>query len=83
MPIATLDYNAIRQAVLRLPQQQRLQLIKDAILTLPSDDPSLLLNFDFDKTLEEIQRAFAEVGGLTDQARDDARYAHLMEKHGP
>ncbi|MEZ4731741.1 MAG: hypothetical protein R3E79_31870 [Caldilineaceae bacterium] len=82
MTIATLDYQTIRQAVLRLPQQQRLQLIKDAILTIP-DESVFTPPFDFEATLQELQRAFAEAGPLPDQARDDARYDSLMEKHGP
>lgn len=82
MTIATLDYKTIRQAVLRLPHQQRLQLIKDAILTLPGDEPASTPPFDFEATLQELQRAFAGAGSLPDQARDDARYDYLVEKHG-
>ncbi len=79
---ATLDYQAIRQAVLQLPQKQRLQLIKDAILTLSADELPQLPNFNFDAILNELQHAFTAAGGLTDQESADARYAYLMEKHG-
>lgn len=82
MTVAVLDYKTIRQAVLQLPQQQRLQLIKDAILTLPGDESSPSYNFDFEATLSELQRAFATIAPVSDQDRDDARYAYLLEKHG-
>ncbi len=83
MTIATLDYQTLRQAVLRLPQQQRLQLIKEAILTLSSDDLLLAQTIDFDLILQDVQNAFAKTRELTDRERDDERYAHLIEKHGP
>jgi hypothetical protein len=82
MTIATLDYQAIRQAVLQLPQPQRLQLIKEAILTLTMDEPAPLPTTDADETLAQLQRAFAKAGSWTDQARQDARYEYLVEKHG-
>ena len=83
MTVVQLGYQDIRQAMFRLPQQQRLQLIKDALLTLFSDDQPDQVDFDFDTTLSDIQNAFAKVGPLTEQDCDDARYAYLMEKHGP
>ncbi|MBX3016121.1 MAG: hypothetical protein KF832_31655 [Caldilineaceae bacterium] len=86
MTFATLDYQDVRLAVLQLPQKQRLQLIKDVIATLTMDvatdeDPTAA-NFDFAQTLAELQSAFAKVDLLSDQAIDDARLAHLLEKHG-
>ena len=83
MTVVESGYQDVRQAMFRLPQQQRLQLIKDAILTFFSDDQSDSMDFDFDATLSDIQNAFVKAGPLTDQDRDDARYAYLMEKHGP
>ena len=82
MALATLDYQDIRLAVLRLPQRQRLQLIQDAILTLSADEQPAAADFDFDATLHELQHAFAKVAPLSDQMVDDVRYAYLMEKHG-
>ncbi|MCB0091001.1 MAG: hypothetical protein KDE54_24080 [Caldilineaceae bacterium] len=82
MALATLDYQDIRRAVLELPPRQRLQLIKDAILTLTTDEPAGIAKFDFDKTLSELQNAFAKVAPITDELADDARFAYLMEKHG-
>ena len=82
MSVAILNYQEIRQAVFRLPQQQRLRLIKDAILTLSDDESVPTLNFDFDEALKDLQCAFAKVGPFADQERDDTRYAHLMERHG-
>jgi hypothetical protein len=82
MAVAPLTYQELRQAVLRLPQRQRLQLIKEAILTL-SDEPLLAPRVDFDETLQELHHAFTKVGPLSDQERDDVRYAYLLEKHGP
>jgi len=83
MTVAQLGYQEIRQAIFSLPRRERLQLIRDAIWTLFSDERVNQMEFDFDSTLSEIQGAFAKVGPLTDQAYDDARYAYLMEKHGP
>ena len=39
--------------------------------------------FDFEATLQELQQVFADASPLSDQARDDARYDYLLEKHGP
>ena len=80
---ATLDYQAIRQAVLQLPQKQRLQLIKDAILTLSADELPDTPDFNFDVILNELQLAFTEAGGLTDQESDVFRaeqYALLLHQ---
>lgn len=86
MTFVTLDYQDIRSAVLQLPQKQRLQLIKDAIATLTvdvaMDEQPTAANFDFAQTLAELQNAFAQVDSLSDQAIDDARFTHLLEKHG-
>jgi hypothetical protein len=59
--------------------KDNLRLIKDAILTLPSEP---VASSDFEATLSELQRAFTNATPLTDQARDDARYAYLLEKYG-
>lgn len=77
MTFATLDYQDIRSAVLQLPQQQRLQLIKDAI-----DEQPTVSVFDFAQTLADLQTAFTQLHPFTEQAIDDARLAHLLEKHG-
>lgn len=86
MTFATLDYQDIRSAVLQLPQQQRLQLIKDAILTLTvdvaMDEQPTVSVFDFAQTLADLQTAFIQLHPFTDHAIDDARLAHLLEKHG-
>ena len=86
MTFAPLDYQSIRSAVLQLPQKQRLQLIKDTILTLtvdaPVDEQPTVPGCNVAQTLAELQMAFAQVHPFTDQTIDDARLAHLLEKHG-
>lgn len=81
--ISTLhDYQEIRRAVLSLPQKERLQIIQDAILTLSADEQPSIRNFDFDAELTELQAAFAQVGPLSNEQIDDARFNYLTEKYG-
>jgi hypothetical protein len=82
MTVAALDYQAIRRAGLQLPPKQRLQLIKEAILTLTADELSLTTEFDFEATVNELQQAFATTQGLTAETANEARHSYLLEKHG-
>lgn len=82
MALATLEYQDIRSAVLRLPQRQRLQLIKEAILTLSTEEPPTVTTVEFEQTVAELQKAFAHATSTSEQTVDDARYAYLAEKYG-
>lgn len=58
----------IRRAVLQLHPKQRLQLNKDAVLTLTPDEPNGGVKFDFDRTLNPSVEARPYAAGALPHA---------------